>query len=213
VLNIANEHKVPLFVIDQNVLRSVFQLPDPNAVAVHDHGSKTVPETSFFRSSLIESMSSHSSSFLTSHVVSARRCIHFCDVNRKVTHFATLTDFISTFHILKFVESLRRDQLVCIELAESSSEYSSLAASGYTSAKHLIIFDERRPKDESYLVHISIIDEIMTNYWYSEPLALNEHDKRLVHRQGIRKMNFQFDEHSQIYQKYVVDPNFQNHQH
>ena len=65
---------------------------------------------------------------------------------------------------------------------------------------HLIIFKQKLLKKDSYLIQITIFQNKLNKYWLSLPFYLTEFEKRLIHRQGIRKMNFQFSDFSYIYE-------------
>lgn len=190
--------------LDKNVLRHASNLSDtclgydsPNPYEEKENSNVKVSKKGLPNFPLFDSITSPG---LVPVTYKNRKCPNLCDVRRKVTHFATLAEFVSSFHLLRLIEHLRKHQLTCIELAESAPELVYVSI-GIRNCKHLIIFDEKQPREQSFLVHISVLDETMQHFWYSEPLIMNEHDKRLVHRQGARKLDFQFDEHSQIYEK------------
>ncbi|CAG2182902.1 unnamed protein product, partial [Oppiella nova] len=57
----------------------------------------------------------------------------------------------------------------------------------------------------SHVIHIVIFYErIQSTNWWHGLLALNEHHKRLLHRQGLRKSDFKVSHSSAIYDKVEI---------
>lgn len=188
--------KIPLFVIDSHVLRRTGNFSS----LVQADGSAARLNTGFPGADGRPTPDAGSG------------CQLLCDPGRKVTHLASLSALVTAFQLLRLVERLRSAGLTCLELAADPTlgrpfdqPHAGQPAEldfGVRPASHLIVFDERQPRHRSFLVHLLLLDDLPSHqHWHSQPVYLGESEKRLIHRQGARKLHFQFGDHGQIYQK------------
>lgn len=128
------------------------------------------------------------------------KCDYFCS-GQKVTHLATLQEIATFPDLSKFIEQLRAEQLTVLEFSEFDSSL-LLQNVHLHLVNHLIIFrDQYSSKQNANLIHITIFQEKLKKFWISNAMHLTEFEKRLIHRQGVRKLHFQFSDHNHIYEK------------
>lgn len=130
----------------------------------------------------------------------AFKCDYFCS-GQKVTHLATLQEITTFQDLSKFIEQLRAEQLTVLEFSEFDSSL-LLQNVHLHLVNHLIVFrDQYSSKQNANLIHITIFQEKLKRFWISHAMHLTEFEKRLIHRQGVRKLHFQFSDHNHIYEK------------
>ena len=128
------------------------------------------------------------------------KCDYFCS-GQKVTHLATLQEITTFQDLSKFIEQLRAEQLTVLEFSEFDSSL-LLQNVHLHLVNHLIIFrDQYSSKQNANLIHITIFQEKLKRFWISSAMHLTEFEKRLIHRQGVRKLHFQFSDYNHIYEK------------
>lgn len=118
-----------------------------------------------------------------------------------MTHLAALEEVITNQELTKFIQQLRSEQLTVLEFSNFDSNL-LLQNVHLHLVNHLIIFkDQYISKEFSNLIHITIFQEKFKKFWISYSIHLTEFEKRLIHRQGVRKLHFQFSDHNQVYEK------------
>lgn len=146
----------------------------------------------------IPQMLYHSSNMLVSS-----NCRVFCNANNKITHLATLADFITYDAIARFSSVLsEHHSLTVISLTDTDPTLQHLNLH-VTIPTHLIVVDENVDiRKESHVVHITILhDRIKGKYWWEAPLKLNENQERILHRQGLKRNAFRLPYSSAIFAK------------
>lgn len=131
------------------------------------------------------------------------KCKVFCNSHSKITHLATLADFLTQESISQLATYLdQHNRLTVIALSDSDPTLEHLNLH-VTIPTHLIVIDEDVDiRKESHVVHITILHErIRGNYWWRGPLRLTEHHERLLHRQGLKRSEIRQPYSNAIYTK------------
>ena len=130
------------------------------------------------------------------------KCDYFCG-GQKVTHLATLQEITIYQELAKFIQQLRAEQLTVLEFSDFDTRLLVQNVHLHL-VNHLIIFkDQYITKQNANLIHITIFQEKLNKFWISQSIHLTEFEKRLIHRQGVRKLHFQFSDHNHVYEKYA----------
>lgn len=203
VTSAAQQYKIPLFIIDKLLLKNIQQgiyLQEIKENIKPDHYLKKYNNRiRFSKKQFNEIFYDASSSTIN------KDCRIFCNTNSRITHLATLADFASQETITHFSNYLKNlHQLSVITLNDIDPTLLHLNLIVYIPT-HIIIVDEKIDiRKDSHVVHIAIFHErIHGNYWWQAPIKLNEHQERILHRQGLKRTEFRLPYSSGIYEKYV----------
>lgn len=191
VNKLAMRNRVPLLVIDAKILERI-HLSGKRKSELDDLDDEP-PQ-----------LSDQINNLFRSQAFSLKRqvfeCDYFCS-GQKVTHLATLQEITTFQDLSKFIEQLRAEQLTVLEFSEFDSSL-LLQNVHLHLVHHLIVFrDQYSSKQNANLIHITIFQEKLKRFWISHSMHLTEFEKRLIHRQGVRKLHFQFSDHNHIYEK------------
>lgn len=181
-----------MFVIDAKILKKI-----KTKQQINNNDQFTDQINNLFNSQTFSFKQSHSD------------CEFFCN-GQKVIHLATIKEIINYQDLNKFIEQSRtQEKLTVLEFNNFDSNL--LAQNVHLHlVNHLIIFKDQysttttsttKKSKNSNLIHITIFQEKLNNFWISYSIHLTEFEKRLIHRQGIRKLHFQFSDHNHIYEK------------
>lgn len=193
VTNAAQQQNIPLFVIDELILNYIYNGSQNTNIKKNVKKKKKLKFLSknsdgllYKRSSLVDSS-----------------CKVFCNSLSKVTHLATLSDFVSHETLIQFGSYLNKLYgLTVISLSDTDPTLEHLNLH-VTIPTHVIIVDEDIDiRKDSHVVHISILhDRIRGNYWWQALLKLTEHQERILHRQGLKRIEFRLPYSSAIFPK------------
>lgn len=134
-----------------------------------------------------------------SHDTSDSYCKVLC-TNRKVTHLATINEYATQLRLSKFARDLRDRGYTVFELTDVDPNYVHNDMHVSLSL-HMIVLDEKVDKVDGHVVHIVVFHDKLGKFWWSGGLNLNEHQMRLLHRQGVRRFDFLLMTHDSIYDK------------
>ncbi|XP_054165263.1 ribitol-5-phosphate transferase FKTN-like [Oppia nitens] len=132
----------------------------------------------------------------------------YCNIlcsDRPIIHLATLSQFATQLLVDRFINAVKAKGYTVLQFKELDPIVNHLDIEVHI-LTHLIIIDESVNFEKTtHVIHIAVFYERLqsTNWWHGL-LNLNDDQKRLLHRQGVKKSHFKVSLNNAIYDKVEI---------